>query len=146
MAIHDMRFSPCNQHIRIDYKHNGSFCYFCTVVMEDVATDTKENDIAVAAHTGSSAGAAIAGVNAGVSAADTAKGSEQTERGGLDDGDGRSDRCVVTVHCIPLSKDIETDLWETIKEGETLEDLINSLTMQEKHNILLSKLCGFIQV
>ena len=146
VAIHDMCFSPCNMHIRVHFDGGGGggFCYFCTVVVEE---DEGTGELPVAAGAGAGAGAGV-GVDAAAAGAAVDEGGAGSSNASLgsDKEANKAKRCAVTVHCVPLSLGGEKDLWETIKTSKTLEDLIAMLSIKENHGILLSKLCGFIQV
>jgi hypothetical protein len=55
------------------------------------------------------------------------------------------DQCTISVHCVPLGKTVEDNLWSMISESNTLEDLVALLSTSAEHMVLLSKLSGWIQ-
>ena len=129
-CIHDMCFSPCNMHIRVDYEgeteeRSGDpmFAYFCTVAV----AAPKAAALEAAPEAAPAAGAKEGGGTAGERRTTSNRGS------------------VVTVHCVPLDKSVETMMRGMIASVETLEDLLGALAASDDTTILLSKLCGYIQ-
>ena len=139
VAIHDMCFSPCNLHIRVDYSESEKkgFAYFCTVAAEE--DETKQTGTV---HTLFQEAEEVVVGMAEVAAGkvEAAKVESKVESKGMS-------RCAVTVHCLPLSQTKEDDLWNEIKDSKNIEELIGALSTRgsEDNLILVSKLCGFIQ-
>ena len=139
VAIHDMCFSPCNLHIRVDYSESEKkgFAYFCTVAAEE--DETKQTGTV---HTLFEEAKEVVVGMAEVAAGkvEAAKVESKVESKGMS-------RCAVTVHCLPLSQTKEDDLWNEIKDSKNIEELIGALSTRgsEDNLILVSKLCGFIQ-
>ena len=144
VAIHDMCFSPCNLHIRVDYSESEKkgFAYFCTVAAEE--DETKQTGTV---HTlfqeAKEVVVGMAEVAAGKVVAGTVEAAKVESKG---EPKGMS-RCAVTVHCLPLSQTKEDELWNEIKDSKNIEELIGALSTRgsEDNLILVSKLCGFIQ-
>jgi hypothetical protein len=117
VAMHDMSFSPCNMHIRMKYD---------------------DDDVGKIERGGFAFFCTVAWWTVETTRAGIAGQSVVKENSGID-------QCTISVHCVPLGKTVEDNLWSMISESNTLEDLVALLSTSAEHMVLLSKLSGWIQ-